>query len=194
MVVERIYMKDNVDVVKELAVKNKEIYLNKLDLDIDSNHELLKLTTTNIINLSINEVVSGVLNIENSFLNKGNIELEVDQAFNDFLNYINGLYKKRFKLFKTMKDKDNYVDYIDNKVIDDIRAYYLNHFVSITDKLSNNYSEFEKERLDNYINKTFYSKFMIRIFDVVKNANLILINNYHESTRRYHLINEKTLK
>ena len=187
-------MKDNVDVVKELAVKNKEIYLNKLDMDIDSNHELLKLTTTNIINLSINEVVSGVLNIENSFINKKTIELIVEEYFKKYLDYINSLYKKRFRNFKNKKQENNYVDMIDNKVIDDIRSYYLNNFVLIIAELSKNYSDFEKERLESYINKSFYNKFMIRIFDVIKNANLILINNYHESTNRYNLINEKTLK
>lgn len=187
-------MIDNVDVVKELAVKNKEIYLNKLDMDIESNYELLKLTTANIINLSINEVVSGVLNIENSFLNKKSIEIEVEKSFKNFFNYIDMLYKKRTKFFKTKKDKDNYLDYIDNKILDDIRAYYLNYFVSIISLLGKEYSLFEKERLDNYIKMTFYNKFMIKIFDVIKNANLILINNYHESTKRYNLINEKTLK
>ena len=30
--------------------------------------------------------------------------------------------------------------------------------------------------------------------DVINNANMVLINNYHESKKRYELINEKTLK
>lgn len=187
-------MIDNVDVVKELAVKNKEIYLNKLDMDIESNYELLKLTTTNIINLSINEVVSGVLNIENSFLNKKIIELEVDCYFKKFLEFINNLYKKRFNSFKNKKEKDNYLDFINNKIIDEIKDYYLNDFGLIIDSLGVSYSEFERERLNNYINNTFYSKFMMRMLDTINNANMILINNYYESTERYNLINEKTLK
>ena len=187
-------MLDKVDVVKELAVKNKEIYLNKLNMDIDSNYELLKLTTTNIINLSINEVVSSILNIENSFLNKKRIEFLVDDYFKDFLEYIDNLYKKRFFNLKNKKDKDNYLDYINNKVIDVIREYYVNHFSLIVDLLSINYSDFEKERLSNYINNIFCNKFILRLLDCINNANMILINNYRESTDRYNLINEKTLK
>jgi len=186
-------MIDNVDVVKELAVKNKEIYHNKLDMDIESNYELLRLTTTNIINLSINEVVSGILNIENSFLNKKKLEVEVDKYFKEFLEYINSLSKKRFTNLKSKKDKDNYLEYINNKIIDDIKDYYINNFSLIIETISINYSEFEKERLNNYINNTFYNKFMMRILDCINNANMILINNYHESTERYNLINEKTL-
>ena len=187
-------MIDKTDVVKELAVKNKEIYLNKLDMDIDSYYELLKLTTTNIIDLSINEVVSGVLNIENSFFNKKNIENKVREFFKDYLHSIEKIYSKKVKDLKSKKGEINYLDYIDNSILDDIRSYYLNSFSLIVEELSEGYIQEEKEKLLYFINQSFYNRFMIKIFDSLKNANMLLINNYHESTKRYNLINEKTLK
>ena len=187
-------MLDKVDVVKELAVRDKEIYLNKLNMDIDSNYELLKLTTINIINLSINEVILNILNIENSFLNKKRIEFLVNEYFKDFLEYIDGLYKKRVIGLKIQKDKDNYLDYINNKIIDDIKDYYLNNFILIIEDICIDYNDFDKERLDNYINNAFYSRFISKLLENINNANRLLINNYHESKERYNLINEKTLK
>lgn len=192
--IERVHMLDKNEVVKELAVRNKEIYLNKLNMDIDSHYELLKLITTNIIDLSINEVISNILNIENSFLNKKRIEFLLNEYFQDYFEYIDSLYKKRIIGLKMRKDKDNYLDYINNKIIDDIKEYYVNNFVLIIEDISIDYSDLKKERLNNYINNIFYNKFIFKLLDSIDNANTLLINNYYESRDRYNLINEKTLK
>ena len=43
-------MEKEEDVKKQLEVKNKEIYLNKLNLDIDNNMEVLILAIDNLLN------------------------------------------------------------------------------------------------------------------------------------------------
>ena len=43
-------MNDNEDVKDQLKIKNKEIYLNKLNLDLDNNLEVLVLTVDNLLN------------------------------------------------------------------------------------------------------------------------------------------------
>ena len=44
-------MVEKLDVVKELEVKNHEIYLNKLNMDLDKNYELINLSISNYINI-----------------------------------------------------------------------------------------------------------------------------------------------
>ena len=63
-------MVEKLDVVKELEVKNHEIYLNKLNMDLDKNYELIKLSISNYINISISDVIAVFIEIEGSLLNK----------------------------------------------------------------------------------------------------------------------------
>ena len=66
-------MNKDLDVKKQLEVKNKEIYHNKLNLDIENNLEVLVLTIDNLLN-SIPEMLSlKILEIKESFTNKEEI-------------------------------------------------------------------------------------------------------------------------
>ena len=42
-------MNNSVDVLKQLEVKNREIYLNKLVIDLDNNLDILSITVNNFI-------------------------------------------------------------------------------------------------------------------------------------------------
>ena len=94
-------MNKSVDVIKELAVKNKEIYLNKLDIDLTNNQENLFITIKNIIDLFTKEVTTKVLEIETNTLLFSYASQEVtnfhnflcpNQKQNLFLSYVIFIY------------------------------------------------------------------------------------------------------
>ena len=63
-------MNDNEDVKDQLKIKNKEIYLNKLNLDLDNNLEVLVLTVDNLLNTNKEMLIKKIIDIEESFLNQ----------------------------------------------------------------------------------------------------------------------------
>lgn len=70
-------MNDNEDVKDQLKIKNKEIYLNKLNLDLDNNLEVLVLTVDNLLNTNKEMLIKKIIDIEESFLNQELIEEKV---------------------------------------------------------------------------------------------------------------------
>ena len=92
---ERKYMNNNIDVLKELAVKNKEIYLNKLAIDLDNNEENILITIENIINLFTKEVTNKVLEIENNTLLSHEASKEVLSFHKIIHEEIKKIVKKR---------------------------------------------------------------------------------------------------
>ena len=71
-------MNSNVDVLKQLEVKNREIYLNKLVIDLDNNLDVLSITVNNIVNLFTNEMINKILEIENGTMNRSKISTHVE--------------------------------------------------------------------------------------------------------------------
>lgn len=187
-------MVEKLDVVKELEVKNHEIYLNKLNMDLDKNYELINLSISNYINISISDVIAVFIEIEGSLLNKEKISNSVQSYFGKFNNEIDKLVKLRFVLLHNKKDCDNYVSYINNDIVNKIGDVYRNSVIELYNDVSDDYTSFEKERLYNYLFDTYYQRFLRWISDTIGSCNLILINSYNESNNRLALINEKTLK
>ena len=56
-------MNDNEDVKDQLKIKNKEIYLNKLNLDLDNNLEVLVLTVDNLLNTNKEMLIKKIIDI-----------------------------------------------------------------------------------------------------------------------------------
>ena len=96
-------MNDNEDVKDQLKIKNKEIYLNKLNLDLDNNLEVLVLTVDNLLNTNKEMLIKKIIDIEESFLNQELIEEKVSSFFEQYrVEFMNLLDNKKLDLKNTI--------------------------------------------------------------------------------------------
>ena len=82
-------MNESIDIKKQLEVKNKEIYINKLNHDLDNNLEVLVLTIDNLLSFITNETTKRILEIN------GNHELfkslEISSSSTKLLSLLVGI-------------------------------------------------------------------------------------------------------
>ncbi len=187
------------DVLRELEVKNKEIFLNKLNIDLDNNHEVLLITCENLSNLFIEEITSKILDIECSTKNKDNVLNSVNNFQQILLIKIKELLDVRYQNIKKIlpKIENNYQEVLNKEkedIINKIGSCYQDNVVSLIKNISIKYSEFDKNRLIIYLNEINYEKYIGKLTEVFNNSNIILLNTYKESLDKYHDLNAKTIK
>lgn len=196
---ERENMNNNVDVLKELAVKNKEIYLNKLEIDLDNNEENILITIENIINLFTKEVTEKVLEIENNTLLSHEASQEVLSFHKKIHEEIKVIVKKRNDVLREKIKKiedNNYQELLNNEtkeLIERIQKVYLENIGKLIDKLTKKSNTFTEKRLSDFLKVLNYERFVNKINDSLKNLDVILYNNYLESERKYNELNKKVI-
>ena len=193
-------MNNNVDVLKQLEVKNREIYLNKLVIDLDNNLDILSITVNNIINLFTNEMINKILEIENGTMNRSKISTEVtsfQEKFKDQIMIM--IHERKTKLELLIKDIDK-IEYETKikeeslNIINKIDEYYKNNIDNLYNQINKDYDDFNLKRLNDYLKENNYNKIVLKIKESLNNTDIILINNYKESYHKYLELNEKTLK
>ena len=193
-------MDNNVDVLKQLEVKNREIYLNKLVIDLDNNLDILSITVNNIINLFTNEMINKILEIENGTMNRSKISTHVEafqEKFKDQIMIM--IHERKTKLELLIKDIDK-IEYETKikeeslNIINKIDEYYKNNIDNLYNQINTDYDEFDLKRLNDYLKENNYNKIVLKIKESLNNTDIILINNYKESYQKYLELNEKTLK
>ena len=193
-------MIEDINILKELEVKNKKIYLNKLSIDLDNNYDVLLMTLNNIHNLFIQELNDKIPEILSSTFQKENISKNIS-------NFILLLKSSLIKLINTKKDKlKEEINNIDNinyqeimnqqsqLIINNITKTYQKNVLKLINEIINDYNNNEKERINDYLTNFNFNKYLKKIEETIKNMDIILYNNYQESLERYHDLNEKTLK
>ena len=193
-------MNSNVDVLKELEVKNKEIYINKLIIDLDTNLENLVITINNMMSLFTTEVIEKVLEINSDVLSSEVIK----ESINTFQNLIcDELTKLISDRSISLKDKVLNIENIDYKeelnnetinVLEKFKEFYNQNIIGLIDEISNNINEFDKNRLSDYLKVLYFEKLINKFKDAVMNMDIILLNNYEEGYQRFLNLNAKTLK
>lgn len=192
----------NDDVIKQLELKNKEIYLKKLEIDIDNNFEILNLTIDNMINLFSSELLNKILEIENSNINRNNISINVNEFFNLFRNELSNYISRRKNIFNNdvlglNNDVLKYQELITKEttlIINNISKYYLDHSNILFNQICIEYNEFDEKRLNDLLYTTFKDKLILKIKEIFNNTDLILINNYQASIEKFNDLNNKTVK
>ncbi len=186
-------MDNNIDVLKQLEVKNHEIFINKLNIDLDNYFQNLDITIKDIINKLHNELdlVLDSLSIDNKSLN---------QFFDSINEQISSLSANRLSTLKNtiLKiDEVNYEEIINDNsklFIQKLSTFYLNNIDNLINELTSNEDDFKKKRLTDYLKESFYAKYNNRISETIGFNNKILINNYLANCERIESINQKTLK
>lgn len=193
-------MNSNVDVLKQLEVKNREIYLNKLVIDLDNNLDVLSITVNNIVSLFTNEMINKILEIENGTMNRSKISTHVEafqEKFKDQLIVM--IHERKTKMESVLKDIDQekYSEKLKEEsqnIIHQIGKYYQNNIDTLYNQINTDYDEFNLKRLNDYLKENYYEKIILKLKESFNNTDIILINNYKESYQKYLELNEKTLK
>lgn len=192
-------MNSNVDVLKQLEVKNREIYLNKLVIDLDNNLDVLSITVNNIVSLFTNEMINKILEIENGTMNRSKISTYVEafqEKFKDQLIVM--LHERKTKMESLLKDVDQkkYTEKLKEEsqnIIHQIGKYYQTNIDTLYNQINTDYDEFNLKRLNDYLKENYYEKIILKLKESFNNTDIILINNYKESYQKYLELNEKTL-
>jgi len=189
------------DIKKQLEVKNKEIYKNKLNLDLDNNLEVLVLTIDNLLNLMTKESIKKILEIEESFINHDKIEKYIDAFMNSYReNLMTLLDDKKSNLLNVIvihddleicknNINDNYLN-IKNKLNDLSKDIVLTLEEELRQLFDNN---FKIKRLNDYLNNIFIVNLNNKILDIIKNRDIILINTFNETYLKYLELNKNTV-
>ena len=192
-------MIDN-NVLHELEVKNKEIYLNKLQIDLDNNNDILLITIDNLHNLFNQELLNNILEILSSTYNRDNISNSI-KIFSDKIKeeLIRLIKEKVSKLKEESKNIDsiNYREIIDNEtllIIDQMKKNYQNHIIDLINNIINDYTMDKKDRIEEYLKNIFFNKYIKKVEEIIKNMDNILYNNYQESKDKFEDLNERTMK
>ena len=194
-------MNDNTDIKKQLEIKNKEIYLHKLSLDLANNLEVLVLTIDNLLNTYQKESIRKVLEINESFLH----QKEIKEYFQTFLN------NYQIFLMELLEEKKQTIQNgIDINInLDEMKEKIATSYLKLKDSLEEKSLEllqtlefnlkgisettFQNNRLTFYLNNIFLLNLNNKIFDVIKNRDTILMNTFNDTYLKYLDLNKKTV-
>lgn len=205
-------MEDNIDVVKELEIKNQELFVNKIIIDLETAMESLMLFYSkkmddNKDNYTYCDMVaSDVINNINSFLDNPNDVLQkekvsalVNSFFYIYKNKVNTLIPERLQeIKKDIQNIDslNYEMKLNNEssaIIKQISDYYQENIYmlieEIKDSVNNHQLVFQE-----YLIKNVHDKLINMLKDKLIYSIKLINNNYDENTAVLQIINEKTLK
>lgn len=191
-------MNDKEDIKKQLKIKNKEIYLNKLNLDLDNNLEVLVLTIDNLLNTQKESLKKRITEIEE---NNNSQEEYIDTFFEAYrLNIMNLLDIKKTNLRNTIivhddlevcknNIKDNYYDL--KTKIEEFSCEEINNLIdNLITNIDNN---FTKRRIKEYLKTIYIVNLNNKVLDVMKNRDIILLNTFKETYLKYLELNKNTI-
>lgn len=194
-------MNESIDIKKQLEVKNKKIYMNKLNLDLDNNLEVLVLTIDNLLNYITSDVTKKIIEIEESFSLTEEIQDNVNKFINTYRdNLMNLLEIKKNNLQNVLVIQDDLEICRDN-----LNDNYLNLKNNLEDFSKENISSlvndlkkviedsFKRKRLKDYLNNIFIINLNKKILDIIKNRDVILMNTFNETYLKYLELNKNTV-
>lgn len=183
-------MGENVDIQKQLEVKNREIYLNKLTIDLDNNLEILLITINNIINMLVNEINGKINDFDNQ-----DTSSYLSTFHKEIVEKIEMLIKKKIdNLKKGIEDIDN-LDYKETinletqELLENAKKLYSVQISTLINNLKLNKDDVNVDYLNNYC----LNKFVQKLEETFNNMDIILYNKYLESNEKFKDLNAKTL-
>lgn len=189
------------DIKKQLEVKNKEIYINKLNLDLDNNLEVLVLTIDNLLNFITNETIKKILEIEESFSQQAQIKEILETFINLYReNLMNLLDIKKSNLQNILVIYDDLEMYKNNlndnylSLKKQLEKFSKDNILNLENDLKDLISEnFKLKRLTDFLNNIFIINLNNKILDVIKNRDVILMNTFNETYLKYLELNKNTV-
>ena len=189
------------DIKKQLEVKNKEIYLNKLNLDLDNNLEVLVLTIDNLLKIQSEELQKKIIEIAESFQDEKVFKQKITEFMNSYNDYLMNLFEqKKLKLKENLEiDTDILKNQKKVQELYDKTALTIEDDTSkLIDNLANSLHEyfdtdFKIQRLNTYLSNIFLKNLNNKVLDIIRNRDIILINTYKETYLKYLELNKNTV-
>lgn len=189
------------DIKKQLEVKNKEIYLNKLNFDLDNNIEVLVLTVSNLLKIQSENLPKKIIEIAEGFENEKEIKKNITAFMNNYNNYLMNLFdqkkltiKENLKINNDLEENKNKI----KKIYDETLIELENESIPMVEKLGNSLekyldTDFKIKRLNSYLTDIFLKNLNNKVFDIMKNRDIILINTFNETYLKYLELNKNTV-
>ncbi len=189
------------DIKKQLEVKNKEIYLNKLNIDLDNNLEVLVLTLENLLKTQEENLFKKTIEIVESFKDEKEIKEKVEEFIRIYYESLIGLLTTKKEKIKESLDTNLeisvYKEKIDNKTKDLEIDLIDNSKTMINDLILNlkSYLEtsFQEKRLTSYLNDIYLLNLNNKVIDIIKGRDIMLYNTFNETYLKYLELNKNTV-
>ena len=205
-------MEDNIDVVKELEIKNQELFVNKIIIDLETAMESLLLFYSKKMDdreeahtycdIVANDVISKLISLLD---NPTNIEQQekvsalVTAFFDMYKAKVNTFVPERLQVIKENINNIDSVNYEKNlndestTIVNKISEFYQENIYMLIDEIEENITEHRLD-LKDYLLNTVYLKLINMLKDKLIYSIKLIGNNYDENTAVLQVINEKTLK
>ena len=189
------------DIKKQLECKNKEIYLNKLNLDLDNNVEVLVLTIDNLLSSISSDTKNKILGITESFQNENIVKTNINNFIEEYRLFLMSLVDNKKdnieKLYKENNDLSIYKIKI-QELNEDMKTQLNNKF---NEKINNLIMEITKLyddsfcnlRIKEYLKNIFKDNINNKIMDIIKSRDIILLNTFNETYLKYLDLNKNTV-
>ena len=188
------------NIKKQLEVKNKEIYLNKLNLDFNHNLEVLILTLDNLIDNANRDLILKVLGMAETFQKESEIKKYVDVFLKDYQEYLMLLLNlKKEKINKIIKDTEideykNILNDYNHILMKKLEKYSTDKITSLKDNLKTLYDDkLYQKRIKKFLNNIFLDNLNNKVFDIIKSRDIVLCNTFKESYLKYLQLNKNTI-
>lgn len=194
-------MSNSEDIKKQLKIKNKEIYQNKLNLDLDNNLEVLVLTIDNYLQKVQNDSTEKILEIEESFFNQEKIQESISiflNLYRENLMMLIDLKKENLQNILIIQDnlencRDNLLSNYNN-IKTNLYEFSSKNIKTLKDGLNEQMdSSFKKKRLEDYLENIFLSNLNNKVLDIIKTRDIILLNTFEETYLKYLELNKNTV-
>ena len=194
-------MSDFEDIKKQLEVKNKEIYENKLNFDLEHNLEVLVLTIDNLLEKISFNLLKSLLEIKESFQNEDNFQKSIKKFValyrEELINIIEFRKNNLLEEIKTETNLNKYKNFLSNDfevTKEKIDLVIINSIDELKKDLNIYFdTEFEQKRLSEYLNKILKENLNIKTIDAIKNRDIILMNTFKETYLKYLELNKNTV-
>ena len=192
-------MGNNEEVLQALKAKNREIYINKLGIDLDKVLETLQITVGNSLDFLSTEVINQL-----PFLRSEDKGKTINgNTIKDFYRLLKEKLIVSIKdSFEAIASKIHDIDLVDydeivneqkNKIIKELGDFYNNNINEIINKLLMEDKLLDSDRVNNYFINYSYNKLVTHIMSVLTDSFKILCNSHVESYQKFENLNNKTL-
>ena len=189
------------DIRKQLKEKNKEIYLNKLNLDLTNNLEVLVLTIDNLLNNINKDTKDRILGITESFQNENIIQKHINNFIDEYRTYLITLIDNKKNsiesLYKENNDINTYkikIEEFNKEIREKLNNKSSQKINELTKVITNLYKdEFCNLRIKEYLNNIFKDNLNNKIMDTIKSRDIILLNTFKETNMKYQDLNKNTI-
>ena len=194
-------MNETIDIKKQLEVKNKEIYMNKLNLDLDNNLEVLVLTIDNLLSFITNETIKRILEIKESSQKKEEIKENVQKFIDAYRENLMTLLDTKKTDLENLLVIHNDLEICKNNLKDNylnlktsIEEFSIDNILGLEKSLQEDtFDNFKIKRLNDYLNNIFIINLNKKVLDIIKNRDVILMNTFHETYLKYLELNKNTV-